>query len=297
MFNIKNNTLMVSDFANYLGHQFEGDDFVISGFAHCSELSRNSITYVGSHDEIPFDASECLVLCSVGFTRKSNISYIVCSNPIVDFYNIVNEFFVEGLVHGLADSCVVSKSAELGVNVNIGFNSYIGNNVSVGDNTFIGNNVIVKSNVVIGRNCYVKDGAIIGSEGFDFISDNDKLIHIPQVGQIVIEDSVWIGSNSVIERATLNKTFIGKGVKIDDLVQVGNSSKVQSNTQIAAGVVVGANVFIGSNCFLGMNVSVKENIRIANDVIVGSGASVVVALSDAGTYIGVPAKKYYKRKL
>merc|ERR1711916_329480 len=167
----------------------------------------------------------------------------------------------------------------LGVNISIGDNSYIGKNVVIGNNSYIGNNVTIKGNVSVGRDCYIKDGAIIGSEGFDFIESENGLVHVPQVGKIEIGNNVWVGSNSVIERASLDKTLI------------------ENNAKLAAGVVVGENSVVGEKSFIGMNVSIKEDIIIEDEVIVGSGASVVANLEKSSTYVGVPAKKIQKREV
>lgn len=262
-----------------------------------NDLKDNSLSFVEAEQTLE-SGFECLILCPIDYViNNDNISYIKCENPKLSFYNIVNEFYINYKDYKIDKSAIISNGSILGVNINVGSNTSIGENVSIGDNTYIGSNVIIKGDVSISRNCYIKDGSVIGSEGFDFIEDKKRLIHIPQVGKIVINDNVWIGSNSVIERATLHQTFINSGVKIDDLVQIGNSCCIESNTQIVAGVVVGAHSKIGKNCYIGMNVSVKENITIGNNVTVGSSASVINNLEDSNVYVGVPAKKYIKREI
>jgi len=297
MFEIKMNTLLVSDIANYLGYRYIGRDIEVDKFVSFNDLKNNSLSFIESEQTI-LSGVECLVLCPNDYNiRDDNITYIKCKNPKLSFYNIVNEFYIDYKEYKIDKNVIISDNAILGVNVNIGSNTFIADNVIIGDNTYIGSNVIIKGNVLIGRNCYIKDGSIIGSEGFDFIEDNNKLVHIPQVGKIIIKDNVWIGSNSVIERATLYQTFINSGVKIDDLVQIGNSCCIESNTQIVAGVVLGAESKIGKQCFIGMNVSVKENITIGDNVTVGASASVINNLESNNIYVGVPAKKNQKREI
>lgn len=298
MFEIKTNNLLVSDIAAYLGAEYIGKDIEVNQFVSYDNLANNSFSYLPNNSKIGDTIFECLVLCSQDFEiTHSNISYIRCNNPELNFYTVINEFFVESEQYKIEATSMIAANAILGVNINLGFNTYIGSNVQIGDNTYIGNNVVINGNVSIGRNCFIKDGSIIGSEGFTFIKDHNKLVHIPQVGKIVIEDDVWIGSNSVIERATLNKTFIKSGVKIDDLVQVGNSCIIDTNTQLVSGCVLGAGVRIGSNCFIGMNASIKENLIIGNNVTIGSGSAVIGSIENDMIYAGVPAKRIQKREL
>ncbi len=297
MFEIKTNNLLVTDIASYLGNEMIGEDIEISQFVSSENLIKNSFTSIMNNVKISDNISECLILCSQDFIiTNNNVSYIRCENPELSFYTIVNEFYVEPEQYMIEATSKVAANAILGVNINLGSNTFIGSNVHIGDNTYIGNNVIVNGNVSIGRNCFIKDGSIIGSEGFNFIQDQKKLIHIPQVGKIIIEDNVWIGSNSVIERATLNKTFIKSGVKIDDLVQVGNSCIIDTNTQIVSGCVLGAGVKIGSNCFIGMNASIKEHLIIGDNVTIGSGSAVISSIENDMIYAGVPAKRIVKRE-
>lgn len=297
MFEIKTNHLFVSDIAGYLGLQYIGNDIEVNQFVSSDNLISNSFSYLENDAKISENISECLLLCSMNFViTNHNISYIRCENPELSFYTLVNEFYVEPQQYKLEVSARIAENATLGVNINLGFNTFVGSNVQIGDSTYIGNNVIINSNISIGRNCYIKDGSIIGSEGFNFIQNENRLMHIPQTGKIIIEDNVWIGSNSVIERATLNSTLIKSGVKIDDLVQIGNSCVISTNTQIVSGCVLGAGVKVGSNCFIGMNVSIKENLTIGDNVIVGSGAAVITNINNDMVYAGVPAKRIVKRE-
>lgn len=297
MFEIKTNHLFVSDIAGYLGLQYIGNDIEVNQFTSSDNLIPNSFSYLESDAKISANMSECLLLCPINYViTNHNISYIRCENPELSFYTLVNEFYVEPQQYKLETSAKIADNTTLGVNINLGFNTFVGSNVQIGDSTYIGNNVIINSNISIGRNCYIKDGSIIGSEGFNFIQNENRLMHIPQTGKIIIEDNVWIGSNSVIERATLNSTLIKSGVKIDDLVQIGNSCVINTNTQIVSGCVVGAGVKVGSNCFIGMNVSIKENLTIGDNVIIGSGAAVITNINNDMVYAGVPAKRIVKRE-
>ncbi len=300
MFEIKENRLLVSDIANYLNNEYIGLDFDIVEFGPFSEtIKENTFSFIEDINlSLDIIDKNVLIICPIGYsTSNSNISIINAENPKLSFYNVVNEFFIQDDNHQISENATIKNMDNLGVNISIGDNSYIGKNVVIGNNSYIGNNVTIKGNVSVGRDCYIKDGAIIGSEGFDFIESENGLVHVPQVGKIEIGNNVWVGSNSVIERASLDKTLIENNVKIDDLVQIGNSCKIKSNTKLAAGVVVGENSVVGEKSFIGMNVSIKEDIIIEDEVIVGSGASVVTNLEKSSTYVGVPAKKIQKREV
>lgn len=186
---------------------------------------------------------------------------------------------------GIHKSALIEKTSTIGKNAFIGANVYIGNNTSIGDNvrikagTYIGNgvqigndcsfhaNVTIEDDTIIGNHCTFQPGAVIGSEGFGFQPNSEnnyqKIYHI---GNVVIEDHVEIGANTTIDRGTIGSTLIKKGVKLDNLIQVGHNVEIGNNTVIAAQVGLAGSTIIGKNCMFGGQVGFAGHQKIADGV-------------------------------
>ena len=186
---------------------------------------------------------------------------------------------------GIHPTAIIDESAVIGENVFIGSQVYIGKNTVVGDNcrfksgVKIGNdirigndchfhyNVAIEDDTVIGNNCTIQPGAVIGSEGFGFQPNSDnnyqKLYHI---GNVILEDYVEIGANTTIDRGTIGSTIIRKGVKLDNLIQVGHNVEIGENTVAAAQIGIAGSTIIGKNCMIGGQVGFAGHQRIADGV-------------------------------
>lgn len=299
MYKVKKNNIRIDDIAVYLNKMsLLKKEFEIIEPSGTDNMINNSIIYLEKakkEDILKLDC-ECLILMNpMDFTDEETSlivpDIIFTETPEKDFYLIVKEFFIQEELYTIHSSVKLNDSVEIGVNVNIAEGSKIGKNVTIKSNTFIGKNVIINDNITIGSGCYLKDNSIIGSESFDFISEDKRYSYIPFLGKLVIGNDVWIGSNVILERPSLNTKYIKDSVKIDDLVQIGSDVNIDNNTQIAAGSIIGKKVNIGSNCALGINTVVKPDIIISDNVITGIGAVVIKNLDPYGTYVGNPAKK------
>ena len=122
-------------------------------------------------------------------------------------------------------------------------------NCSIGKNVLIFPNVTLRENTIIGNNVIIHSGTVIGSDGFGYTPDRTGVYHkIPQIGNVVIEDDVEIGSNVSIDRAAVGSTIIRKGVKLDNLVQIAHNVKVGENTVMSAQTGISGSAVIGKNC-------------------------------------------------
>ena len=149
----------------------------------------------------------------------------------------------------------------------------------------------------VGKNCVIKDNTVIGSEGFGFEYDEKGIpMHFPQIGEVVIGDNVWIGSNTTIERGTFEKTVIGNNILIEDVVQIGHNCIIGNNTFISGGVIICGSVIVGKNCWLAPNSVIREGIQIGDRGFVGLGAVVVKDVPEGDIVVGNPAKKFEKSK-
>ncbi len=294
MYTLKRNQLFASDIAGYLAAEYTGEDIVVyypSGFL---SPENNSITYLEENEALPQlpVGLNLVVITREGLVPEGKgITVIFSDNPQKDFYLVVNEFFTKREVHVIQPTAVIKNGAEIGVNVNIGRNTFVDNGVKIGNNTYIGSNVVLSGKIQLGNDCVIKDGAIIGADGYAFIREDDsKFMYMPQFGTIEISEEVWIGANATIERPFFGATKIGRNVKVDDLVHLGQSVKIGQGSRITAGVVLADNVSIGRDCFLGINCSVREGIFIGDGTVIGMGSAVISDLSEGCFYAGVPAR-------
>lgn len=228
---------------------------------------------------------------------SSNVNWIIVDNPRKSFADVIEHFFISkenfGNIHptSVISQFVIYNSSHvnIGPNVVIEDDVVIENNVVIGPNTVIKKGTIIKENVIIGSNC------TIGGIGFGYEKDvegNYKLIH--HIGNVIISESVEIGNNVCIDRAVIGSTFIGKNVKIDNLVHIAHGVKIDENSLIIANAVIGGSVSIGKNVWISPSVSIRQKLNIQDNSLVGIGSVVVkdVLLNDI--VAGVPAKSLKK---
>lgn len=159
----------------------------------------------------------------------------------------------------------IGRDVRVGNNVKIYPRVYIGDNVRIGDNCVLFPGVTVYYDCVIGANVVLHSGVVIGSDGFGFAPQSDGTYDkVPQIGNVVIEDEVEIGSNTVIDRATMGSTIIRRGVKLDNLIQVAHNVEIGKNTVIAAQTGISGSTKIGSGVILGGQVGIVGHISIAD---------------------------------
>lgn len=183
------------------------------------------------------------------------------------------------------DNCYIGAFAYVGNNVKIGNNVklyphvYIADGCTIGDNTTLFSGVKVYHDCHLGKNVVVHANTVIGSDGFGFApQDGKEFAKVPQIGNVVIEDNIEIGSNCSIDRATLGSTILRKGVKLDNLVQIAHNVEVGENTVIAGLSGVAGSTKVGKNCMIAAQVGIVGHIRIADGVKIagqsGVGASI-----------------------
>ena len=183
----------------------------------------------------------------------------------------------------------ISEGVTLGNNVKIHPNCYIGENVSIGDNTIIFPNVSIYHDCKIGNNNIIHSGVVIGSDGFGFAPDTDNnYAKISQIGNVIIGDEVEIGANTTIDRATMGSTKIGKGVKLDNLIQIAHNVEVGDHTVIAAQVGVAGSSKIGKNCMIGGQTAVSGHITIADEVKIAGQSGIASSIKEVGKIVQGP---------
>ncbi|GGD27944.1 UDP-3-O-(3-hydroxymyristoyl)glucosamine N-acyltransferase [Flavobacterium orientale] len=187
----------------------------------------------------------------------------------------------------------IGKNVKIGTNVKIYPNSFIGDNVTIGDNCIFFAGVRIYSESEIGNNCTIHSGTIIGSDGFGFAPKPDGTYDkVPQIGNVIIEDNVEIGSCSTIDRATLGSTIIRKGVKLDNQIQVAHNVEIGENTVIAAQTGIAGSTKIGKNCLIGGQVGIAGHLVIGDGVRIQAQSGIGKNLKEGETVQGSPAFNY-----
>lgn len=191
----------------------------------------------------------------------------------------------------IGDFVVISEGVTLADNVHIYPNTYLGDNVKVGQGTVIFPGVVAYYDTVIGSNCTIHAGVVLGADGFGFAPQEDNNYKkVAQIGNVIIEDNVEIGANTTIDRATMGSTIIRRGVKLDNLIQVGHNVEIGANTVIAAQTGIAGSTKLGQNCMIGGQVGFAGHIVVADDVKIGAQAGLAGSVDQKGvTLLGAPA--------
>jgi UDP-3-O-[3-hydroxymyristoyl] glucosamine N-acyltransferase len=196
-----------------------------------------------------------------------------------------------GTNHFIAAFAYINEGATLGDHVKIFPNVVIGENVKIGNHVTIHPGVVVYADCVIGNHVIIHSGSIIGSDGFGFAPKEDGSYQkVPQLGNVVIEDDVEIGANTTIDRATIGSTFIRKGVKLDNQIQIAHNVEIGSNSVIAAQTGVSGSTKIGKNVMAGGQVGISGHIAIADGIKIAGKTGVTKSFLTANmTLTGYPA--------
>jgi UDP-3-O-[3-hydroxymyristoyl] glucosamine N-acyltransferase len=288
----------------------------VSKLSKIEEGEKGSLTFLSNPKYNPFlyTTIASVTIVNKAFVPEKEISTTLIKvenayksfSKLLEFYNEVkNNKTGREAPHFMADSAKIGDNEYLGAFSYIGENVLIGNNVKIypncyiGDNTVIGNNCVIFSGVkiysetLIGNHCKVHSGCIIGSDGFGFVpNEAGEFKAIPQIGNVIIEDYVDIGSGSTIDRATLGSTIIRQGVKLDNQIQIAHNVEIGKNTVIAAQTGIAGSTKIGENCMIGGQVGFAGHLIIGNNVKIQGQSGVTRSLKDGEKVQGSPAMTY-----
>jgi len=284
---------------------------LISNFDKIEEGKSGSISFLSNpkYESFLYQTDASAVIISKDLTLKKPVktSLIRVSDPYLAFTVLLQKYqeLVENKETGIQIPSYVAESAHISENVfigrftlvdagsQIGKNSQIYDRVSVGKNVTIGCDctiypgVVIYKDCIIGNNVVIHANSVIGSDGFGHAPQADGTFKsIPQLGNVVIEDDVSIGSNTTIDRATMGSTIIRKGVKIDNLVQIAHNVEIGSNTAIAAQTGISGSTKVGENCLIAGQVGVAGHITIAPKTIVTGQSGVTKSVKTPGRTLG-----------
>jgi UDP-3-O-[3-hydroxymyristoyl] glucosamine N-acyltransferase len=306
----------VKQIAHLLNGEVQGDDsLIINQLSKIEEGKKGDISFLANakYEHFLYSTNASAVIVSQDFEPKKDFSttlivvknaYIAFSQLLEEYQKILN-FSKKGIEHPVfvgenttigkdiyqGAFSYVGKNCQIGENVKIYPQVYISDNVSIGDNTILYAGVKIYENCIIGNHCVIHSGAVIGSDGFGFAPQADGTYKtIPQLGNVIIEDNVSIGSNATIDCATMGSTIIRKGAKIDNLVQIAHNVEIGQNTVIAAQSGVAGSTKIGKNCVIAGQVGINGHITIADETKIGGQAGVTKSIRKTGvSKTGTPA--------
>ena len=291
----------LGELARLVGGDLEGDPSLeIRGFASLESAGPGDLSFVAAdrHLAAARQSAAAALIAPPGLDLGGRPAIRV-AQPYAAIAAILPVFFPEPAVAPgvhptahVADGARVSPAATVAAFTVVAERSvveggavlhphvFVGPDCRVGEGSVLHPHVVLRARVEIGRRVIVHPGSVLGADGFGYVWDGQAHRKIPQVGRVVVEDDVEIGSNVTVDRATLGETVIGRGTKIDNLVQIGH------NTVIGAGSIIVAQVGIAGSCRIGRGVVLAGQVGIADHVTVGDGARIG---SQAGVHRDVPA--------
>ena len=305
--------MTLGNIAKALKCELIGDkDVVITKLASIESASQGELTFASEQKYIhrinDGEASAYIILESLKEHIKGK-NILISKNPYYSFAKLLDIFHKpEHRPPGIdknviiAHNVTIAETASIYPNVFIDEGAtimagtviypgcFIGKNVSIGENTILHPNVVVREDSVIGKNVIIHACTVIGSDGFGYVLNEGRQVKIPQVGRVVIEDDVEIGSNVSMDRAALGETVIGEGTKIDNLVQIAHNVKIGKNCVIAGQVGIAGSAKLGNGVVIAGQSGVLGHRTIGDGVIIASKSGVTSDLKDGEVVSGYPSQ-------
>lgn len=302
----------VAQLAQMLGGDVEGDaSRNINRLAKIEDGTDGAISFLSNLKYEPFlyTTAASAVIVDRGFEPRKTFTatLIRVDNAYTSFTRLLEEYekrlafrkvgveqpsFLgentttgEGIYRGAFS--YVGTNVTIGHNVKIHPQAYVGDNVTIGDHTILYAGVKIHDNCVIGSHCTLHANVVIGADGFGFAPQDDGSYRaIPQLGNVVLEDYVSVGANTTIDCATMGSTIIRRGVKLDNLIQIGHNVEIGKNTVIAAQTGISGSTKIGENCVIGGQVGIAGHISVPNRTTVTAKTGVSKTFRREGLVLG-----------
>jgi len=285
----------IKELADFLGCTLEGDAAaLVSGVASPASARAEDLIYVESPrhiDRAAASAARCVVIAP-GISMPGKI-LLRATNPKLAFARAAEWLLPPApIAQGIHPTAVIAPSAKLnpgaavgpyavieedvqvGAGTEIGAFCFLGRGARLGDGCRLHARVTLYAGVRLANRVILHSGAVIGSDGFGYVSQDGKRLKFPQVGEVEIQDDVEIGANTTIDRGSLDRTQIGAGTKLDNLVHIAHNVIIGENTVIAAQTGVSGSSVIGKNVAVGGQVGVADHCEIENDAVIGAQAGI-----------------------
>ena len=303
----------LEELARLLGVRFEGQGQTeISGMAGIDEAREGELTFVANPR---YRQKLRTTLASAAIVppdmTEATISLLISPTPYLTFAKALQIFYPESRSDPFVSPAAwVDPSAHLGESVTVhpfvhvgkgavvGARTvlypfaYLGERVRVGEDCRIHSQVSIRDGCIVGSRVVLHSGVVLGADGFGFAQDGARHVKIPQVGIVRIEDDVEIGANSCVDRATMGETRIGRGTKIDNLVQVAHNVQIGEDVILVSQVGISGSTVVGDRAVLGGQVGVVGHIRIGTDAKVGAKSGIHSSVGDGQIVSGIPTMPY-----
>jgi len=305
--------MTLGELAELLGAELSGGDGnqQVLGVSGLDSAAPGHVTYV--EDERRLTAAEAgpalAVIAPMGL-RAAKKPLLRAANPRLAFARALASFYPPSRMSpGVDPAASVAKDAALGEGVAIGPYAVIGEGAKLGRGTQVHALVSIGRGVEIGPDCLiyphvaiydgvrlgariiVHAGSVIGSAGFGYVWDGERHVWLPHVGTVLVEDEVEIGANTTIDRATTGQTVIGKGTKIDNLVQVAHNSLIGSNCLLAGQVGISGSVKLGDGVVLAGQAGVSDHVEMGEGSVGAAGADIIRDVKPGEIVLGRPARR------
>lgn len=223
---------------------------------------------------------------------KDGNCHILCEEPKMCFFMILNNFFVEESTRKVSETAAV-RTTKIGGGCSIGEFSVLGEEVIIGNNVTIGNHVILQGKVTVGNYCVIESGTVIGKSGFGFYQNQaGHLERVPHLGGVIIGDYVEIGANTCIDCGTMDDTIIGDYCKIDNLCNIGHNVRLGQDVTVIQGTEICGSCVIGDGCYLSPGTVIKNQTHIGENCFIGMQTVVIKDVAPDSSVFGVPARPF-----
>ena len=310
--------MKLSDIALLVGGELVGkNDLEITGVAPIGQAGPGDLTFVANPRYRPLLKTTRATAAIVDAqTEWPAMALIRHANPYYAFLLVLRQFHpdekpvAEG-VHpqayvapdavlgkgvGISPFAVVESGAKIGDRTLIGAGSFIGRGVEIGADCIVYPNVTIREKTKIGSRAIIHSGTVVGSDGFGYAKEKGTYHKIPQVGIVVIEDDVELGANVTIDRATMGETRIGRGTKIDNLVQIAHNVKIGENSIIVSQVGISGSTEVGKNVTIAGQVGLTGHLHIGDGAIIAAQSGVHRDVKPGQIVLGSPAREMQKSK-
>jgi len=306
-------TTTIKDLAMVCGAEIRGGNphQIIHSAANIDEAGAHQVTYIAGAkyaNRLKGTAASAVIVSKGTSTTNAETCLLLVDDPEMAFVACLRHLYPEKIYHpAVSPKAQVDPTARLGENVgvgafacigarsNIGKNSrvqagcHIGEDVTLGENCLLYPNVVLYDGVRMGDNVIVHAGTVIGSDGFGYKLRDGEQVKFPQVGTVVIESNVEIGANTCIDRAALGETRVGKGTKIDNLVQIGNNVHIGAHSLLCGQTGIGGSTVIQDYVTLAAQSGVADHVTVGSQVVVFAQAGVTKDIADKDQVMGFPA--------
>ncbi len=310
----------VRDIAALVGGTVEGDPSIrINRPSKIEEGGAGSISFLGNpkYEAYAYQTNASALLVAQDFTPQKDITATLIRVPdvyaavailmeafgqakaqtikgVISEHAIIHESAIIEEDVSIGPHAIVAEKARVGTASQIGAQVYIGQNVRIGNHVRLYPGARIMDDCVIGDHCVIHSNVVIGSDGFGFAPQTDgSYKKIPQLGNVILEENVEVGSNTSIDRGSMGATILRKGVKLDNLIQVAHNVEIGENTVIAAQTGIAGSTKIGKNCRIGGQVGFSGHLTIADGTNIQAQSGLMGNVQEPNTALfGSPAFGY-----